>query len=283
MEAKDDLLPELLPFLVCNDKFFDYAVQHSAGGLSPRTKFKDLANYEFLLPPKDQQAKLAELLWAADGAEQSHESVAENLRKAQCSLERSLFRQRGLRKEKISKVASIQRGKFTPRPRNDPKYFGGAMPFVQTARIIASSLWVDSYEQTLNELGISVSKVFPKETIVMVIAGTYVGSVAKLAFESAFTDSLLGIQAIPTILENDYLFYYLRHFETEVDSLATEVAQRNLSIAGLQDFEITFPRDLKEQRKVVTEIERLEHICEEAQKVVENSKNLRQSLINQIF
>ncbi len=68
MEAKEDLLPELLPFLVCNDKFFDYAVQHSAGGLSPRTKFKDLANYEFLLPPKDQQAKLAELLWAADGA-----------------------------------------------------------------------------------------------------------------------------------------------------------------------------------------------------------------------
>ena len=68
MEAKEELLPELLPFLVCNDKFFDYAVQHSAGGLSPRTKFKDLANYEFLLPPKDQQAKLAELLRSSDEA-----------------------------------------------------------------------------------------------------------------------------------------------------------------------------------------------------------------------
>ncbi len=64
--AKSNLLPELLPFIVNNDKFFDYAVQHSAGGLSPRVKFKDLANYEFLLPPKDQQAQLAELLWAMD-------------------------------------------------------------------------------------------------------------------------------------------------------------------------------------------------------------------------
>lgn len=64
--AKCNLLPELLPFIVNNDKFFDYAVQHSAGGLSPRVKFKDLANYEFLLPPKDQQAQLAELLWAMD-------------------------------------------------------------------------------------------------------------------------------------------------------------------------------------------------------------------------
>lgn len=64
--AKDYLIPELLPFLVNNERFFDYAVKHSAGGLSPRVKFKDLANYEFLLPPKDKQAKLAELLWAMD-------------------------------------------------------------------------------------------------------------------------------------------------------------------------------------------------------------------------
>src|SRR5690606_11588513 len=64
--AKENLLPELLPFIVNNEKFFDYAVKHSAGGLSPRVKFKDLANYEFLLPPKDQQAELAELLWAMD-------------------------------------------------------------------------------------------------------------------------------------------------------------------------------------------------------------------------
>jgi len=64
--AKENLLPGLLPFIVNNEKFFDYAVKHSAGGLSPRVKFKDLAKYEFLLPPKDQQAKLAELIWAMD-------------------------------------------------------------------------------------------------------------------------------------------------------------------------------------------------------------------------
>jgi type I restriction enzyme, S subunit len=66
MRAKSGLLPELLPFLINSDKFFDYAVKHSAGSLSPRVKFKDLADYEFLLPPKDQQAKLAELLWSVD-------------------------------------------------------------------------------------------------------------------------------------------------------------------------------------------------------------------------
>jgi type I restriction enzyme S subunit len=275
--------PKLFPFFLHSDTFMHRAVDISVGSLSPTINWTTLKTQEFLLPPKDQQAKLAELLWAADAAEQSNRKVAENLRKAQRSLERGLFRQREMKREKISDVASIQRGRFTPRPRNDPKYFGGPMPFVQTAQIIASRLWVDSYDQTLNDLGVSVSKVFPKETIVMVIAGTYVGSVAKLAFESAFTDSLLGIRAKPSILENDYLFYYLRHFETQVDSLATEVAQRNLSIAGLQDFEITFPKDLKQQRKVISEIERFERICEEAQIVAAQAKRVRQSLINQIF
>ncbi len=64
--AKKNLEIRLLPFIVHNEQFFDYAIKHSAGGLSPRVKFKDLANYEFLLPPKAQQAELADLLWALD-------------------------------------------------------------------------------------------------------------------------------------------------------------------------------------------------------------------------
>lgn len=79
LRAKNGLLPELLPFIVNNDKFFDYAIKHSAGGLSPRVKFKDLANYEFLLPPKDQQAQLAELLWAMDEVIEKEGKLIKNL------------------------------------------------------------------------------------------------------------------------------------------------------------------------------------------------------------
>jgi len=80
MRAKDALMPELLPFIVNNDKFFDWAITHSAGGLSPRCKFKDLANYEFLLPPMEQQAEIAELLWAMDEVIQCKEILLKNLK-----------------------------------------------------------------------------------------------------------------------------------------------------------------------------------------------------------
>ena len=66
MRAREALLPELLPFIVNNEKFFDYAITHSAGGLSPRVKFKDLSNYELSLPARDLQEEISKLLWAGE-------------------------------------------------------------------------------------------------------------------------------------------------------------------------------------------------------------------------
>ena len=102
--AKSNLLPELLPFIVNNDKFFDYAIQHSAGGLSPRVKFKDLANYEFLLPPKDQQAQLAELLWAMDEVIEREKQVLNSLDTNYECLVNEIYRDN----PKIIKLKNIQ-------------------------------------------------------------------------------------------------------------------------------------------------------------------------------
>lgn len=60
------LVPELLPFLVQSDGFYEHALGTSAGSLSPRTNWKDLANYEFDLPPLDEQHRIADLLWALE-------------------------------------------------------------------------------------------------------------------------------------------------------------------------------------------------------------------------
>lgn len=72
--------PDFFPFLVQSDRFFDFAVQTSAGSLSPRTKFQDLAQFQFLLPPKDQQARLAELLWAGDAVVEGYGRMRNELK-----------------------------------------------------------------------------------------------------------------------------------------------------------------------------------------------------------
>ena len=58
------IMPELLPFVIQNDSLFDYAVEKSAGSLSPRVKWEHLKNYEFELPEMEHQRALVDLLWA---------------------------------------------------------------------------------------------------------------------------------------------------------------------------------------------------------------------------
>ena len=71
----DKVSPDLLPFIIQNDVFFKFAVENSAGSLSPRAKWEHLANYEIDLPSMDEQRKLASLLWAAYELKESYERL----------------------------------------------------------------------------------------------------------------------------------------------------------------------------------------------------------------
>lgn len=73
------LLPELLPFIVQSDPFFERAVGTSAGSLSPRTNWRDLAKFEFDLPPLDEQKRISDLLWAFEQCTRSAAELADLL------------------------------------------------------------------------------------------------------------------------------------------------------------------------------------------------------------
>ena len=76
---KTQMLSEFLPFLVQSNEFFDHALGTSAGSLSPRTNWRDLANFEFDLPPLDEQKRIADLLWALESHRNSLAVVASSL------------------------------------------------------------------------------------------------------------------------------------------------------------------------------------------------------------
>lgn len=72
---EDKLYPGLLPFIIQNDALFDFAVEKSAGSLSPRVKWQHLQDYEFFLPEMAKQKELAELLWAIDRTKQAYKQL----------------------------------------------------------------------------------------------------------------------------------------------------------------------------------------------------------------
>lgn len=88
LETKDAqvLLPELLPFICQTDAFFDHAVGTSAGSLSPRTNWTSLADFEFLLPPIEEQQRVVRLLISAEVARTAAQDAATHAEKLRKSL-----------------------------------------------------------------------------------------------------------------------------------------------------------------------------------------------------
>ena len=56
-----EILPELLPYYVSSDTFMNLAVSTSAGSLSPRTKWRDLAGFQLFLPDVKIQEKMVDV------------------------------------------------------------------------------------------------------------------------------------------------------------------------------------------------------------------------------
>ncbi|QTH63340.1 restriction endonuclease subunit S [Psychrosphaera ytuae] len=283
MRAREALLlPELLPFVVNNEKFFDHAVTHSAGGLSPRVKFKDLSNFEFLLPNIEKQQYLLKLLREVSQLLEVERNLLSNLQILFNSSEKELFNGKGFNKEGILEVASVQRGKFAHRPRNAPQFYGGKIPFIQTSEVVNSDKYITSYSQTLNELGLSISKMFPKGTIVMTIAAN-IGYVGLLSFDSAFTDSLVGIQAKPEKISQEYLYYYLNYKQKIVDGLATESAQKNLSIDTFKAFKVRYPESKEKQLATVNQLDKIKKNINAQKTKIESVFKLQSILISKVF
>ncbi|WP_350628000.1 restriction endonuclease subunit S [Pseudoalteromonas sp. CAL260-MNA-CIBAN-0059] len=111
MRATEELLhPELLPFVVNNNKFFEHAVQHSAGGLSPRVKFKDLAQYEFHVPSKAIQSQMLSLFEIAQSTITKEKELLESVNTAHNALLKELEMQIKGSSDAIGDFVEIKNG-----------------------------------------------------------------------------------------------------------------------------------------------------------------------------
>lgn len=137
---------------------------------------------------------------------------------------------------KLGKIAILERGRFSPRPRNDPKYFNGEYPFIQTGDISSSNHRLSEYKQTLNEQGIKVSKKFCVGTIVMAIVGATIGATAILEREVYAPDSVIGIT--PYNYNNVFLETLLQFWQPQLLANAPECARSNINLAILGEVPI---------------------------------------------
>ncbi len=265
---RDGALPEWVLFhfirLWRKGFFRSVAIRH-VGQSAVQTKY--LTNIRIPLPPLPEQKKITEVLTTVDQAIEKVDEAIEKTQRLKKGLMQELLTKGIGHKEfkdteigripkewelrKLGEIGKLERGKFAYRPRNDPRFYGGKFPFIQTGDIGEANGVIKKYFQTLNEEGLKISKMFKKGTIVISIAGN-IGDVGILDFDSCFPDSIVGIKGDSEKVNNLFLMYLLQKSKRGLDSIAPRSTQKNINLGILEAFKLPLP-SLPEQQKI-TEI-----------------------------
>ena len=107
---EDLIIKELLPFVMLSESFTQYSIRNSKGSVNPYINWKDIASYEFLLPPKDQQWQIAELLWAGKEMLEKGLFVQKELITMCETFIHTFFKNKICEYEKLGQVAEIRYG-----------------------------------------------------------------------------------------------------------------------------------------------------------------------------
>lgn len=149
--------------------------------------------------------------------------------------------------ERLGDVAEVGRGRFSPRPRNDPRFYDGKYPFVQTGIVAkAKGRLIYDYEQTLNDQGKAVSREFAPGTILVTIAAN-IGETAILGIPMCVPDSIVGVCVrkpnVPRFVE-----LCLRRLQPRLLAIAPRSAQHNINLSTLKPLRIPVPPPDEQQR-----------------------------------
>lgn len=237
--------------------------------------FKYLKTEKIPLPPLDIQQRIVAECEAVD-AEATAAQASISTAESEIIASIAKLQDGSVTTKTLQELCDIKRGRFTHRPRNEPRFFGGAYPFIQTGDVVRAVASKVPYTQTLNEEGLVVSKLFQPPVVLVTIAAN-IGDTAVLDYPACFTDSVVGL--IPSAdINARFLELMMRAQKKHLNEIAPQMAQKNINIEILKPIKVPVP-PLADQQKLVAEIEALERDIASAQAVIAAAPAKKQAIM----
>lgn len=282
--ASPDLLPELLPYLVQSDGFFDHALGTSAGSLSPRTKWQELAKYEFALPPLDEQKRIVELVAASDSARLSYDKVAACAAAGVDAARQELISEDyQADTRRLGEVTSIALGRVYP----SSEYTKAGMRLLRPGNIAPGGRlsWTSSIylpAEWATESGSVL--VGPGDVIMNLTAQTLDdGFLGRVCLADVGDEAIMN-QRIARLRSEEvlpaYLCAVLQHgrFRRHVAMSAKGSKIKHLYERDFADFPVPVP-SLARQNEVISRLQHLDSVSRLAESTMRRSAGLRRALM----
>jgi type I restriction enzyme, S subunit len=301
-ESKDPsvLLPELVPFICQSEGFYDYAVKTSAGSLSPRTNWSHLANYEFPLPPVDEQRRIADLLWAADDVISGHQDVLEKLENLNVRETEKLF-SKGIddsettqteignipshwELKQLQEVTSTVNNGFVGQ--SAKHYVSKGIPYLLGKNVRENRIDLDGLTYITKEFHESSIRSQLKTGDVLTVQSGHVGvsCVVPPEFDGANCHAIIISRPIPDVISGYFLSHYFNSQigRQRLSGLYVGTTIPHINTSDLRKFKIPVP-PFSEQKAIVEICETIVQRIKDIQNHIEISRNLKGQLLSKFL
>lgn len=283
--------PKLFPFFLHSDQFMNRMVDISVGGLSPTINWGDLKHQKFLLPPKDQQAELAELLWAMDEVIEREKEVldrlevnkksfeAKNLLKYNSRIDNKL--PNGFKVFKLGEIADISGGS-TP-SRDKQEFWDGDIPWLTPTDVTNHNrINLSQTKEKITKIGLKniSNRLYPPGSILYCSRATIGYAIINdvpMATNQGFSNFIVNEKT-----RNYFLYFLLKHLTTELTRLAGGSTFLEISKSAIRNFKVILP-PIEIQENIEYRLLEFEKNRIALESKISSSKSLQKSLINQIF
>jgi type I restriction enzyme, S subunit len=187
---------------------------------------------------------------------------------------------------RLGDILEVIRG-ASPRPKGDPRYFGGSIPWIMISDISREKgKYISATKDTVTAIGARKSRYLNEGTLILSNSGSV--CIPKiLAVDGCIHDGFVAFPDMSEQLDIMYLYHcfdYIRPSVTQANRQG--VTQVNLNTGIVRRMLIPFPTKA-EQNKIVEEIERRFAVADQIERTVDQglkqAERLRQSILKNAF
>ncbi|SEA99348.1 restriction endonuclease subunit S [Marinobacterium iners] len=183
----------------------------------------------------------------------------------------------------LQDFSTIIRG-ASPRPKGDPRYYGGSVPRLMGQDVSRDGKWVTPCIDYLTDEGAKLSRFCKKGTLTIICSGD-VGVPSFLSVDACIHDGFLALTKINSkVINKEFLYYCLVNLYSVFNDSATHGGiYINLTTSILKEFQVSIPESLEEQGSIVSVLAAVDDLIAAQDSYLSDLKNHKVGLMQKLF
>lgn len=291
LKSKPEFIDEgFFPFFMQTDQLWERADMISEGSMSPTIKWKTLAKQEFMIPPKEDQRSIADILWAAEDYIVKNENLLDQTELYKKILIMELLTPKNIKT--LANAIGMKKDLIVAGPFGSNlkvvDYKEKGIPIIRLQNIEFGRFLNKDIKYISSEKAVELNyHSFIKGDIVLAKLGDPIGKtciIPDFLEKGIVVADVVRIRVDEQFCDKRYILYVLNSFyvSKQLNRGIIGTTRPRVNLDQVRNLLIPTP-PLSEQRQIAEIITKIDDTIDKLQENISKTKELKKMLINQFL